>query len=33
MGFIDRAQLARLGDALGKSAYGAYLQRLAAEEP
>ncbi len=33
MGFIDRAQLHRLGAALGKSAYGAYLQRLAAEEP
>jgi glucose-1-phosphate thymidylyltransferase len=33
MGFIDRDQLARLGGALGKSSYGAYLQRLAAEEP
>ncbi len=33
MGFIDRAQLDRLGAALGKSAYGAYLQRLATEEP
>ena len=28
-GFIDRAQLARCAHALAKSAYGAYLQRLA----
>ena len=30
-GFIDAAQLARLGSALGKSAYGRYLQRLASD--
>ena len=30
-GFIDAAQLGRLGSALGKSAYGRYLQRLAAD--
>jgi glucose-1-phosphate thymidylyltransferase len=28
MGFIDAAQLSRLADALGNSAYGAYLRRL-----
>jgi glucose-1-phosphate thymidylyltransferase len=31
MGFIDRAQLGRLAAALGRSAYGAYLQRVAEE--
>jgi glucose-1-phosphate thymidylyltransferase len=33
MGFIDRAQLERLADGLGKSAYGQYLRQLAAEDP
>jgi dTDP-glucose pyrophosphorylase len=32
MGFIDRAQLARLADGLGKSEYGAYLRSLAEED-
>ena len=31
MGFIDRAQLAALGRALGASSYGRYLQDIAAE--
>lgn len=31
MGFIDAAQLAALGERLGKSSYGAYVRRLAAE--
>ena len=31
-GFIDRAQLAELAEALKKSGYGAYLQQLLAEE-
>jgi glucose-1-phosphate thymidylyltransferase len=31
-GFIDREALARLGDALGKTEYGKYLTRLAAED-
>jgi glucose-1-phosphate thymidylyltransferase len=31
MGFIDRARLAALAERLGKSSYGAYLQRLLAE--
>lgn len=32
MGFIDRAQLRRLADGLGKSEYGAYLRGLADED-
>jgi glucose-1-phosphate thymidylyltransferase len=32
MGYIDRAQLLRLADGLGKSDYGAYLRRIADEE-
>ncbi len=32
MGFIDAAQLRALADALGRSAYGAYLQRVVDEE-
>ena len=31
MGYIDRTRLARLGEALGRSEYGRYLQRIAAE--
>jgi glucose-1-phosphate thymidylyltransferase len=31
MGFIDRAQLRKLGEKLSKSTYGAYLLRLADE--
>jgi len=31
-GFIDKAQLRRLADALSKSSYGEYLQRLVEEE-
>lgn len=31
MGFIDRGQLLRLGEALGKSPYGQYLQQIAVE--
>lgn len=31
MGFIDRVQLQRLGSALSKSTYGAYLMRIAEE--
>lgn len=31
-GFIDRAQLAELAEALKKSGYGAYLQQLLEEE-
>ena len=31
MGFIDREALAKLGDDLGKSAYGSYLRRIASE--
>jgi len=33
MGFIDRAQLRRLADGLGKSEYGAYLRDLCEENP
>ena len=32
MGFIDRAALAELGERLGKSTYGEYVRRVAAEE-
>jgi glucose-1-phosphate thymidylyltransferase len=32
MGFIDRAQLRRLADGLGKSEYGTYLRNLADED-
>jgi glucose-1-phosphate thymidylyltransferase len=32
MGYIDRAQLLKLADGLGKSEYGAYLRALAAED-
>jgi glucose-1-phosphate thymidylyltransferase len=32
MGYIDRTQLAALGDRLGKSSYGDYIRRLAAGE-
>lgn len=32
MGYIDRAQLLKLADGLGKSDYGAYLRRIADEE-
>ncbi|HEY6827266.1 MAG TPA: sugar phosphate nucleotidyltransferase, partial [Gemmatimonadaceae bacterium] len=32
MGFIDRDQLRRLSDGLGKSEYGAYLRALADED-
>lgn len=32
MGFIDRAQLGRLADGLGKSTYGQYLRRVIEEE-
>jgi dTDP-glucose pyrophosphorylase len=32
MGFIDRAQLVRLADGLGKSTYGQYLRRIIEEE-
>jgi glucose-1-phosphate thymidylyltransferase len=32
-GWIDRAELAARGRALGKSGYGAYLEQLAREEP
>ena len=33
MGFIDSAQLEKLGEALGKSDYGKYLLSIAAEDP
>ncbi|WP_396223032.1 glucose-1-phosphate thymidylyltransferase RfbA [Gemmatimonas sp.] len=33
MGFIDRAQLLRLADGLGKSDYGVYLRHLAEDSP
>jgi glucose-1-phosphate thymidylyltransferase len=33
MGFIDRAQIERLAAALGNSAYGRYLARIAGEAP
>ena len=33
MGYIDRAQLARLAQALGASDYGRYLTELTSEEP
>jgi glucose-1-phosphate thymidylyltransferase len=33
MGFIDSAQLKKLGGALGKSGYGQYLLKIAEEEP
>ena len=32
MGYIDRAQLLRLADGLGKSDYGVYLRGLAADD-
>jgi hypothetical protein len=32
MGYIDRDQLRRLADGLGKSEYGAYLRTLAEED-
>ena len=32
MGYIDRGQLLRLAERLGNSGYGAYLERVAAEE-
>jgi hypothetical protein len=32
MGYIDRAQLLKLAEGLGKSEYGAYLRALAAED-
>lgn len=33
MGYIDRAQLLRMADSLGKSGYGLYLRRIAQEGP
>src|SRR5690348_12588985 len=33
MGYIDRAQLVRLADGLGKSEYGKYLRGIADEDP
>ncbi len=32
MGYIDRAQLLKLADGLGKSEYGAYLRGIAADD-
>jgi len=32
MGYIDRAQLLKLADGLGKSEYGAYLRGLATDD-